>query len=150
MLASTSLVHLAFARVRSLVPPDPPLEDADLVLRPSVESDAGAIRKLYSEPDVRRWMGWDAELPDEADALANIERAAQSWNEGSWAVFRIVDAATDRRAGIACLARRQALRLDRLLAACYRSANRWSRRSARAGARLAAMTMTAELSAIQK
>lgn len=99
MLASTSLVHLAFARVRSLVPPDPPLEDADLVLRPSVESDAGAIRKLYSEPDVRRWMGWDAELPDEADALANIERAAQSWNEGSWAVFRIVDAATDRVVG---------------------------------------------------
>ena len=90
---------LAFAPVRPLVPPDPPLRDADLVLRPSVESDAPAIRELYSEPDIRRWMGWDAEPPDEDEARANIERAAKAWNDGSWAVFRIVDAATDQVVG---------------------------------------------------
>jgi len=66
-----------------------------LLLRPSREADAPAIRALYSEPDIRRWMGWDDQPPDDAEALANIERAAGSWQEGSWAVFRIVDAAAD-------------------------------------------------------
>jgi precorrin-6A synthase len=85
--------------VRSLVPPDPPLRDAELLLRPSSERDAAAIRAVYSEADIRRWMGWDADLPDDAEARANIERAAEAWSEGTWAVFRIVDAATDQVVG---------------------------------------------------
>ena len=48
------------------------------------------IVAVYSEADIRRWMLWDDELPDEAEALANIERSEQAWAEGSWAVFRIV------------------------------------------------------------
>jgi len=44
-------------------------------------------------------MGWDGELPDEAEARANLEREAAAWREGSWAVFRIVDAATDQVVG---------------------------------------------------
>ena len=58
-----------------------------------------AIRELYSEADIRRWMGWDEPPPDDAEALANIERAADAWREGRWAVFRIVEAATDRVVG---------------------------------------------------
>jgi RimJ/RimL family protein N-acetyltransferase len=85
--------------VRALVPPDPPLQDGELLLRPSTESDVPAIREIYSEPDIRRWMGWDDRLPDEAEARANIARAAQAWREGTWAVFRIVDAATDEMVG---------------------------------------------------
>jgi RimJ/RimL family protein N-acetyltransferase len=85
--------------VRPLVPPDPPLRDGDLLLRPSRESDAPAIRAVYSEPDIRQWMLWDDEVPDEAEALANIERAARSWAEGTWAVFRIVEAVSDEVVG---------------------------------------------------
>ena len=44
-------------------------------------------------------MGWNPEPPDEREARANIERAASAWDEGSWAVFRIVDAATDQVVG---------------------------------------------------
>ena len=80
---------------RPLVPPDPPLRDGDLLLRPSTERDAAAIREVYSEPDIRCWMGWDDQIPDEAEARANIERAAVAWRDETWAVFRIVDAATD-------------------------------------------------------
>jgi len=40
--------------VRPLEPPDPPLRDGELLLRPSREADAPAIRALYSEPDIRR------------------------------------------------------------------------------------------------
>ena len=57
------------------------------------------IRAVYSEPDIRRWMGWDDRPPDEAEARANIERAARAWQEGTWAVFRIADAATDEVVG---------------------------------------------------
>jgi RimJ/RimL family protein N-acetyltransferase len=85
--------------VRALVPPDPPLGDAELLLRPSTERDAAAIRAVYSEPDIRHWMGWEGEPPDEAEASANIERAATAWRAGTWAVFRIVDRATDQVVG---------------------------------------------------
>jgi RimJ/RimL family protein N-acetyltransferase len=44
-------------------------------------------------------MGWDDQLPDDTEAQANIDRAARSWQEGTWAVFRIVDAATDEVIG---------------------------------------------------
>jgi RimJ/RimL family protein N-acetyltransferase len=76
-----------------------PLRDGDLLLRPSVATDAEAIREVYSEPDIRRWMGWDDRPPDDAEARANIERATRAWEEGTWAVFRIVDAATDKVVG---------------------------------------------------
>jgi RimJ/RimL family protein N-acetyltransferase len=70
-----------------------------MVLRPGTERDMEAIRALYSEPDIRKWMGWDAEPPDEEEARANIERGLRAWQEGTWAVFRIVGAATDQVVG---------------------------------------------------
>ena len=78
---------------------DPPLRDGDVLLRLSRAADVAAVRKVYSEPDIRRWMGWDDRLPDEIEARANIERAARAWEEGRWAVFRIADAATDEIIG---------------------------------------------------
>jgi RimJ/RimL family protein N-acetyltransferase len=76
------------------------LGDAEMILRPSTEQDVAAIRAVYSEPDIRHWMGWDGEPPpDDAEARANIERAAASWREGSWAVFRIAERATDHVVG---------------------------------------------------
>jgi len=81
------------------VPPDPPLPDGELLLRPSRDSDTHAIRAVYSEGDIRSWMGWAGELPDEAEAQANIARAARAWEEGTWAVFLIVEAATDEVIG---------------------------------------------------
>jgi RimJ/RimL family protein N-acetyltransferase len=85
--------------VRPLVPPDPSLGDAELILRPSTERDVAAIRAVYSERDIRYWMGWDGGPPDDTEARANIERAAEAWREGTWAVFRIVEAATDEVVG---------------------------------------------------
>ena len=77
----------------------PQLRDDDLLIRAGRESDAAAVRAVYSEPDIRRWMGWDDRAPDEAEARANIERAAEAWDDGTWAVFRIVEAATDEVVG---------------------------------------------------
>ncbi len=66
------------------------LSDGDVTLRRALPSDAADIAEVYNEADVRHWMLWDDEVVDEAEALANIERSEQSWDEGSWAVFRIV------------------------------------------------------------
>jgi RimJ/RimL family protein N-acetyltransferase len=66
------------------------LVDGDLTLRRAVPADVADVREVYSEADTRRWMLWDDELPDDAEALANIERSELAWAEGSWAVFRVV------------------------------------------------------------
>jgi RimJ/RimL family protein N-acetyltransferase len=70
--------------------PTDQLIDGELTLRRAVPSDVPDIVEVYSEADVRHWMLWHDELPDEAEALANIERSEEAWAEGSWAVFRIV------------------------------------------------------------
>jgi len=76
--------------VRELIPPDPPLQDDIVLLRPPELGDADALLPIRSEEDTRRWMLWDDEPPpDHAEILANIERAQQSWAEGTWAVFVI-------------------------------------------------------------
>ena len=76
--------------MRELDPPDPPLQDDVVLLRPPKPADADALLPIRSEEDTRRWMLWDDEPPpDHAEILANIERAQQSWAEGTWAVFVI-------------------------------------------------------------
>lgn len=60
------------------------------MLRPPEPADADALLPIRSEEDTRRWMLWDDEpTPDHAEILANIERARQSWADGTWAVFMI-------------------------------------------------------------
>ena len=78
-----------------LQPPDPPLRDEAVVLRLARPDDVPAIVQVYADPTVRHWMLWDDDVPDEAEALANIARSETAWAEGTHAVFRIADAATD-------------------------------------------------------
>ena len=82
-----------------IVPPDPPLGDGSVLLRLARDSDVPDIVTVYSDPSVRHWMLWDDEAPDQAEARANIARSEEAWAEGSHAVFRIVDRATDRLVG---------------------------------------------------
>lgn len=82
-----------------LEPPDPALRDGPVLLRLARPDDVRAVVQVYSDPTVRHWMLWDAEVPDEAEALANIERSERAWAEGSHAVFRVADAVTDQVVG---------------------------------------------------
>ena len=69
--------------MRELTPPDPPLQDDVVLLRPPEDADADALLPIRSEEDTRRWMLWDDEPPpDHAEILANIDRARQSWADG--------------------------------------------------------------------
>lgn len=44
-------------------------------------------------------MGWDGPFPDDTEARGTIERATRAWRQGTWAVFGIATAPTDRVVG---------------------------------------------------
>jgi RimJ/RimL family protein N-acetyltransferase len=71
----------------SLVPPDPPLSDGIVTLRPMDERDLPAIERAARDADIRKWF--DLHTRSAADYLA-AKRAA--WAEGTGASFAICDA----------------------------------------------------------
>ena len=71
----------------SLVPPDPPLSDGVITLRPLDESDLPSIEQAASDAEIRRWFDLHARRP--ADYLAAKREA---WAKGTGASFAICDA----------------------------------------------------------
>jgi RimJ/RimL family protein N-acetyltransferase len=71
----------------SLVPPDPPLSDGGITLRPLDERDLPAIERAASDSEILKWIDFHTRSP--ADYLA-AKRAA--WAEGTGASFAICDA----------------------------------------------------------
>jgi RimJ/RimL family protein N-acetyltransferase len=76
----------------SFVPPDPPLSDRVIVLRPLDESDLPAIEGAASDAEIRRWFDLHTRSP--AEYLAAKREA---WAEGRGASFAICDASRPRR-----------------------------------------------------
>jgi RimJ/RimL family protein N-acetyltransferase len=75
-----------------------PLVTERLYLRPCTRDDRGALYRLWTDPDVRRWL-WDGvEIPPHR-AAAELERALDDAREhglGYWMVFRRNGAAEHR------------------------------------------------------
>lgn len=71
----------------SLVPPDPPLSDGVIVLRPLDENDLPAIERAASDAEIRKWFDLHTRRP--ADYLAAKREA---WAAGTSASFAICDA----------------------------------------------------------
>jgi RimJ/RimL family protein N-acetyltransferase len=85
------------AVAESLVPPDPPLQDGDVVLRPWRRADADAVFRACQDPEIHRWV--PIPQPYErrhADGFVSGEFGG--WADGS-APFCIADAATDEVLG---------------------------------------------------
>jgi RimJ/RimL family protein N-acetyltransferase len=70
----------------SLVPPDPPLSDGVIILRPLSESDLPTIQRAASDAEILRWFDLHTRSP--ADYLAAKREA---WAEGTGASFAICD-----------------------------------------------------------
>lgn len=70
-----------------VAPPEPPLSDGVVVLRPLEERDLGAIERAAGDAEIRKWFDLHTRRP--ADYLA-AKRAA--WTEGTGASFAICDA----------------------------------------------------------
>ena len=68
----------------SLVPPDPPLSDGVIILRPLDESDVSTIERAGNDAEILKWFDLHTRSP--ADYLAAKREA---WAEGTGASFAI-------------------------------------------------------------
>jgi ribosomal-protein-alanine N-acetyltransferase len=87
----------------ALEPPDPPLADGVVSLRPWSRDDVDAVFQAFQDPELHRWL---LEVPDpysRTDAQAFVVERTAGWLNGSQAAFAIVDSASGRVAGGATL-----------------------------------------------
>jgi RimJ/RimL family protein N-acetyltransferase len=75
-----------------LVPPQPPLSDGVVTLRPWERGDIGALVEcLDGEEEIVRWMDAIPQPYREPEAEAWVEQASAYWHQGSSAPFAIID-----------------------------------------------------------
>jgi RimJ/RimL family protein N-acetyltransferase len=72
-------------------PPDPPLSDEVVRLRPWRLDDVPAVAAACGEREIARWLDAIPQPYTEADARTYIEGTMQAWREGVGAPFAIVD-----------------------------------------------------------
>jgi len=82
-----------------LTPPNPPLSDGVVTLRPFRAEDAPAVMAACQDPEIQRWIPVIPVPYAEADARRFILMTLQAWHDGSGYEFAIADAATDRYIG---------------------------------------------------
>jgi RimJ/RimL family protein N-acetyltransferase/nitrite reductase/ring-hydroxylating ferredoxin subunit len=82
-----------------LAPPNPPLTDGVIALRPFRAEDAPAVAAACQDPEIQRWIPMIPVPYTEADARAFILMTLQGWHDGTGCEFAIVDAETDRFVG---------------------------------------------------
>lgn len=83
----------------ALTPPDPPLSDGVVTLRPFRADDAPAIAVACQDLEIQRWIPIIPVPYTEADARRFILMTLQAWHDGSGYEFAIADATTDDYVG---------------------------------------------------
>jgi len=81
--------------VLPLAPPDPPLTDGVVRVRPPVLADVAAIVAACDDPEMARWLPRLPSPYGPRDAETWIAGAATWWAEGSAATFVLEDAMRD-------------------------------------------------------
>lgn len=69
-----------------MLPPDPPLTDGVVTLRPPVEGDLPALEQAARDPEISRWFGV-ADPPQ-----VQLDAWRQGWRDGSAAAFMVCTA----------------------------------------------------------
>ena len=82
-----------------LSPPNPPLTDGVVALRPFRAEDAPAITAACQDPDTQHWIPLIPVPYTEADARRYVLMTLQAWHDGGSAEFAIVDPDSDRLIG---------------------------------------------------
>ena len=89
-------------------PPDPPLGDGVVALRPWRKDDVAVLPGLINgDPEIERWLELMPSPYTKRDAREWVARATEAWRSGQFLPFAVLDAET--RAG----RRRPRLQLDR-------------------------------------
>jgi RimJ/RimL family protein N-acetyltransferase len=75
-------------------PPDPPLSDGVVTLRPWRDDDVPEIAEACQDPEITRWID-DIPVPySRADARAYVAASRRGWKEGTLWSFAVCDAET--------------------------------------------------------
>lgn len=82
-----------------LSPPNPPLGDDVIRLRPFRAEDAPDVTAACQDPEIQRWIPIIPVPYTEVHARGYILMTLQAWNDGTGYEFAIADAATDRFLG---------------------------------------------------
>ena len=82
-----------------LSPPNPPLTDGVVALRPLRAEDAPDITASCQDPDIQRWVPMVPAPYTETDARRFILMTLQAWHDGTGYEFAIADPATDGYVG---------------------------------------------------
>jgi RimJ/RimL family protein N-acetyltransferase len=69
-------------------PPEPPLSDGVITLRPWRDADLPAVLALWSEPEVQRWTLQPVPFR-ERDAQLYLRQSAEGWHAGRAARFAV-------------------------------------------------------------
>src|ERR1035437_1894960 len=80
-------------------PPNPPLTDEVVSLRPFNADDVPAIVAACQDPDIQRWIPMIPVPYTEADARRYVLMTLQAWHDGGSAEFAIVEPDSDRLIG---------------------------------------------------
>jgi RimJ/RimL family protein N-acetyltransferase len=76
-------------------PPDPPLQDEVVALRPWRDRDVAAKCRLFSDPETLRFSWAETDAYTEADAWATRAAHRRAWEEGTSAEFACTEPADD-------------------------------------------------------
>jgi aminoglycoside 6'-N-acetyltransferase len=71
-----------------------PLVTERLLLRRSVPDDADVISSYRSDPDVRRWQGWDRTDPDGVRAMIEEMSSRSPGEAGGWVQLSVIERET--------------------------------------------------------
>jgi RimJ/RimL family protein N-acetyltransferase/nitrite reductase/ring-hydroxylating ferredoxin subunit len=82
-----------------VLPPNPPLSDGAIFLRPFRAEDAPAVTAACQDPEIQRWIPMIPVPYAETDARRFILMTLPAWHDGTGCEFAIVDASTDRYIG---------------------------------------------------
>jgi RimJ/RimL family protein N-acetyltransferase len=80
-------------------PPDPPLSDGVVTLRPWTLADVPAIARCCNEPEIARWIHEIPNPYDEQNAREYVLATEEAWREGAGGFFAVVDDASAEPVG---------------------------------------------------
>jgi len=83
------------AMIEKLSPPNPPLSDGVIAVRPFRAEDAPAITSACQDQEIQRWIPAIPVPYTETDARRFILMALQAWHDGTGYEFAIADIETD-------------------------------------------------------
>jgi len=88
------MVRADYARWMRIEPPNPPLSDGVVLLRPWEERDVRAITTACRDDDIAWWLDQVPQPYSESDARAYVAMTRRGWKEGSHCAFAVTDAPT--------------------------------------------------------